>query len=341
MTSPNSSLISTSNPSARSRFFLSDARLRDAMINGTAGAAGGAAAAILTAPLDMAKVRLQNQNNAGRQIYRGTIGTLSTIFKQEGIRGWYTGLGTSLFALCPNWAIQFTFYSEFKGLWASRLGLKDGPTLHLMSAIPAGWGTDLCCQPLWLAKTRLMTQQQQSILSSSSTSSSSSSHAARAPPQLEYRNTFHTLSTVVRQEGVLSLYRGLSAQLLWNSFTLSIQFPMYERLKLAFAEHYDLPKEKLQPWHLLISSASAKVIATTTTYPLETVRTRRQSQRHVHTSMSHTITSMLRTEGWRCFYQGLFTNMCRVVPSASVTFTIYELVYRRLRSWEAAQKALL
>lgn len=89
-----------------------------------AGAGAGIVSSIVTCPLDVAKTRLQNQGIAkpGEILYKGTIGTLSRIWNEEGIRGLYRGLGPTILGYLPTWAIYFTTYDYCKSHWADELG---------------------------------------------------------------------------------------------------------------------------------------------------------------------------------------------------------------------------
>ncbi|KAJ1559478.1 hypothetical protein HK405_010493, partial [Cladochytrium tenue] len=110
------------------------------------GAISGLTAAVLVTPLDVTKVRLQNQvvlsrpprsdifststaaaalpsdraQASGtpapppRPKYRGTLRTLRLIHREEGFRGLYSGLTPSVLAYIPDRAIWFTLYHESK-----------------------------------------------------------------------------------------------------------------------------------------------------------------------------------------------------------------------------------
>lgn len=90
-----------------------------------AGAGAGIVSSIVTCPLDVAKTRLQNQGIAkpGEKLYKGTVGTLSRIWQEEGIRGLYRGLGPTILGYLPTWAIYFTAYDYCKSHWADELGM--------------------------------------------------------------------------------------------------------------------------------------------------------------------------------------------------------------------------
>lgn len=97
------------------------ARLPEASINSFCGAAGGVASGIVTCPLDVIKTRLQAQGSFRRRpagvlgngmLYHGMIGTAKTIWKEDGLRGMYRGLGPMLLGYLPTWAVYMTVYDE-------------------------------------------------------------------------------------------------------------------------------------------------------------------------------------------------------------------------------------
>jgi len=141
--------------------------------HGLAGAGAGAVAAFVTCPLDVIRTILQVQKKLpGHAVkYSGTFDTFKTILYEEGIRGCYKGLGTTLLALIPNWSIYFYAYNSFKDASIDS-GFEDGPKTHLMAATGAAALTDVCVTPLWMIKTRLQASFLDKQISSS------------APPQI-------------------------------------------------------------------------------------------------------------------------------------------------------------
>ncbi|MBE3042624.1 hypothetical protein IMZ48_08615, partial [Candidatus Bathyarchaeota archaeon] len=49
------------------------------------------------------------------RLYNGLIGTATTIWKGEGLRGMYRGLGPIVMGYLPTWAVWFTVYNKAKG----------------------------------------------------------------------------------------------------------------------------------------------------------------------------------------------------------------------------------
>ena len=98
---------------------------------------------VVTCPLDVIKTKLQAQGGfaavqKGRHVghtklYEGLIGTGSVIWKQEGIRGMYRGLGPIIMGYLPTWAVWFTVYNKSKiwlGQYYSERVLKKHKTYH-------------------------------------------------------------------------------------------------------------------------------------------------------------------------------------------------------------------
>jgi solute carrier family 25 folate transporter 32 len=86
-----------------------------------AGAAGGFTSGIVTCPLDVIKTKLQAQGGfrvvnktTSNAVYRGLIGTGRVIWREEGLRGLYRGLGPIILGYLPTWAVWFTVYGRSK-----------------------------------------------------------------------------------------------------------------------------------------------------------------------------------------------------------------------------------
>jgi solute carrier family 25 folate transporter 32 len=92
--------------------------------NVLSGAGAGFVAALIVCPLDVTKLRIQNQPAHSKGAYRGTTSTLLRIIQEEGILGLYSGWsptgkekstdGTVVCYLIDR-GIWFSTYERFKG----------------------------------------------------------------------------------------------------------------------------------------------------------------------------------------------------------------------------------
>ncbi|KAI7901094.1 mitochondrial carrier domain-containing protein [Cokeromyces recurvatus] len=277
-----------------------------------AGAGAGIVSSIVTCPLDVAKTRLQNQSVAlpGEKLYKGTIGTLSRIWQEEGIRGLYRGLGPTILGYLPTWAIYFTAYDYCKNHWADRLvGHNKEWLLHISSAMSAGAASTILTNPLWVIKTRLMTQSEWTAY--------------------RYKNTLHAFITIAEVEGFRGFYKGLGPSLFGISH-VAVQFPLYEKLKIVFNVDHHVSSGSSA---ILLASSLSKMAASLATYPHEVIRTRLQNQTkkpYKYKGILHAIRVMSKEEGIRGFYKGLSTNLVRTVPSSAMTILTYEMIVKKL-----------
>ncbi len=260
------------------------------------------------------KTRLQAQTRSpGAALrYTGILGTFRTILAQEGMRALYHGLSPTLLALVPNWAIYFSVYEALKADMRAHEAFGNHRTLqHLAGAVAAGCTTNLVTNPLWVVKTRLVTQ----------------AHG--------YSGVGHGLGRLLREEGVRGLYRGLAASMLGLGH-VAVQFPLYEELKDRLAQHVTqstgtetLPSELPLPY-IIVAASISKGVASAATYPHEVVRTRHQSTTRSAPGVLATFRYILRTEGVSALYQGMGTNVLRVVPASAITFASFETLRRIL-----------
>ena len=102
-----------------------------------AGAAGGFTSGIVTCPLDVIKTKLQAQGGfrvnkpASNAVYRGLIGTGRVIWREEGLKGLYRGLGPIILGYVPTWAVWFTVYGKSKEFISKRYRMfQSKPQYH-------------------------------------------------------------------------------------------------------------------------------------------------------------------------------------------------------------------
>ncbi|KAI8084229.1 mitochondrial carrier domain-containing protein [Gilbertella persicaria] len=288
-------------------WFKDFAQTHETFKHSIAGAGAGLISSIITCPFDVVKTKLQNQS---RRDYRGTIGTFKSICIEEGLSGFYRGLTPTVVGYLPTWAIYFTVYDVCKNSWTNHdLGQQKSPWLiHISSALTAGLVSTTLTSPVWVIKTRFMSQTVRS--------------------SYRYNNLIEAFIMIAKHEGVRGFYKGLGPSLIGVSH-VAIQFPMYEKFKsvLSTVEGNNIHA-------ILIASALSKMIASTTTYPHEVVRTRLQNQisrPFKYKGLFHAVKVILYEEGMYGFYKGLQTNLIRTVPASAATILTYEYIVDKLQ----------
>ncbi|POR39298.1 Mitochondrial nicotinamide adenine dinucleotide transporter 1 [Tolypocladium paradoxum] len=359
-------------------------RASDSQFNAIAGAIGGFTSGIVTCPLDVIKTKLQAQGayklvDSGRHVghpkmYNGLMGTARVIWRQEGIRGMYRGLGPIVLGYLPTWAVWFTVYNKSK-VWMAQYSANTH-IINFWSSIIAGASSTIATNPIWVIKTRLMSQSHSPAQDHHfHTMFPKPGNTPTARPTLQapwhYRSTIDAARKMYTSEGLVSFYSGLTPALLGLTH-VAVQFPTYEFLKTTFTGQGmgEAPAhgEKAHWMGILSASILSKILASSATYPHEVIRTRLQTQRRPvageqylqglgiagsapngasgkdprkYRGIVMTFQTILREEGWRAFYAGLGTNMMRAVPAATVTMLTYEYVMRQLNGAKADGKAAL
>jgi solute carrier family 25 folate transporter 32 len=266
------------------------------------------------------------------QGYATLSGSLATIVREEGARGLYRGLGPTLVALLPNWAVYFSVYERLK----ARLrpsgggGGSDAPLAHATAAAGAGAATVLATNPLWVAKTRLQVQTAASLRASLPASAGWTAHP--------YSGTWACLHRIAREEGLRGLYSGLGPSLAGICHVM-IQFPVYEATKAAAAERAGVRADALSTGALVAASSASKMVASLVTYPHEVVRSRMHVEGSGPFRGAARICAAVWADGGAAgFYRGCGTNLVRTTPAAAITFTSFELITRQIHALRARRE---
>jgi hypothetical protein len=85
------------------------------------GGVAGAVSRTVVAPFERIKILFQTQAQASGSTlkYRGIYHTLITIYKEEGLVGYFKGNGINCLRIIPTSAIQFYSYEQFKRVSSS------------------------------------------------------------------------------------------------------------------------------------------------------------------------------------------------------------------------------
>jgi solute carrier family 25 folate transporter 32 len=251
-------------------------------------------------------------------VTNGTLfANLLHIFRGEGVNGLYRGLMPTLGAVVPSISIYFTLYNSIK----HQLGCPTGDqvkdvALQSASAGLASSATAALTNPLWLVKTRLQVQPIYKL-------------AAHTNPPFGTRDAFRT---ILKEEGVRGLYKGLGASLL-TSCQAMVQFPIYEKLKSLMCSSEHTFKKSTATY--LAASAISASLACILTYPSEVVRARLQAQHGFtnYNGITHAFKKIWMTEGFTSLYRGLWTSLVKMTPAHAISFTVYEFILKCATSY--------
>jgi len=278
------------------------------MYNFTLGSVAGAFGATMVYPIDLVKTRMQNQRKAGpgvRLLYNNSWDCFKKVLSAEGFRGLYSGLGPQLVGVAPEKAIKLTVNDLVRGLLANDEGDVSVPA-ELVAGGSAGACQVVFTNPLEIVKIRLQVQGE----------------AAGAARQ--------SAMSIVRELGLLGLYRGATACLMRDVPFSAIYFPSYAHLKReVFGEGQ---KKRLKTWELLAAGAAAGIPAAYLTTPFDVIKTRLQvaARKHetAYTGVWNAAQRIFREEGFAAFFKGGPARVLRSSPQFGFTLAAYEVLKR-------------
>ena len=137
---------------------------------------------------------------------------------------------------------------------------------------------------------------------------------------------------IVKNLGLVGLYKGATACLLRDVPFSAIYFPTYNHLKRdLFGEG---PNKKLGVVQLLTAGAIAGMPAAYLTTPCDVIKTRLQVEARKgetkYTSLRHCARTVFAEEGFRAFFKGGPARILRSSPQFGFTLASYEVLQKLL-----------
>lgn len=258
-----------------------------ALVHGLSGVLGGSAAMVVTYPLLTSTIRQQVRSEE-----KGSLQTILEIFKEEGIAGFYSGVGPAVFGIAASMGIYIFSYERLKSLVVGSKHRELGPLENLLLGYVAGAiNTTLTC-PIWCVTTRMQARKGK-----------------------EKDSLLSVIRAVWADSGIEGFWRGWKASLVL-CINPAIQWMVYEQLTKVWLRLRN--KKTPSTLEVFILGAIGKIAATLVTYPYIVVKSRMQAE-----------TSVTRKEGPRRVgrsdddqlqfqYNGVWDALAKIVQKQGV-----------------------
>lgn len=180
--------------------------------------AGITEAVMVVTPMEVLKIRLQAQRHSlvdplQTPRYRGFTHAAYVIVKEEGFSALYKGVIPTVLRQATNQAVNFTAYQEIKRYWMNWENKTSlSPWQAFVTGAVSGAMGPLANSPIDVIKTRL--QKQRTL-------------PGEKP---KYNGVLGCITTMLKEEGPLSFYKGLSPRLMRIVPGQAITFAVYEEI---------------------------------------------------------------------------------------------------------------
>ncbi|OQR86932.1 Mitochondrial Carrier (MC) Family [Achlya hypogyna] len=257
-----------------------------------AGSVSGMSSVVVCHPLDTIRTRLQH--NASRSFSMVVTGTL----RSEGLRGLYSGFLPPFFSQAVYKSVIFTTQAKVRQLIAANV-IDPSPLFStIVSGAVAGAVNASLVAPVELVRNRLQVQ---------GTTASQ-----------QYSGTFDVIAKVIKREGVLSLWKGLSATVTRDALGVGLYFVGFDLAKTH------LPDEWNPTSRVLVAGAIGGISFWAIALPFDTIKTVIQVSPQTSQGMVATGLALVRREGLGRIFHGWQAAFSRGIPGAAITFYAYD-----------------
>jgi len=217
-----------------------------ALVQASAGAAGGVFASFVLQPIEVAKTRIQLSSSGDAS----TLGTLRQIAASDGLLGLFEGWAAKCTETGSKNFLYFYIYDWLNAATKQRIPITT--TVKLILGYVAGVGNTLTTMPLEVISTKAQL------------------------PSSKGLGTLALIQKIVSTEGLSTLYTGLGYNIVL-CVNPAIQNTTFDRCKEAIlrslARQYPNAVATLTPSQAFMLGAFAKAVATFITFPLVRLKT--------------------------------------------------------------------
>eukprot|EP00732_Lithocolla_globosa_P005651 Lithocolla_globosa_v1_NODE_5980_length_1154_cov_6.637853.p1 type:complete len:298 gc:universal NODE_5980_length_1154_cov_6.637853:92-985(+) len=279
-----------------------------------AGILAGFCEALVMHPTDTVKTRFQSTKAMANAKYSSQLAAFPVIIRHEGVMAMYKGLLPVISTVVPRVGLQYTGLMFFSPIFDEVSWLPNSLTPMLTGICTGCVQAVVAVTPLEMVKVRQMTEVSQSP-----------KHAPK------YSNSFQTASTIIREEGLPALYKGLSATAARQCWGLMIKFTGVINFKRFFDQ-----TPCLQPYSASMAGGLTNIAVGVLNCPPDVVKTRMQDQvtkgvkEPKYRSSFHCVKVMIAEEGWRSLFRGSLLRVIRIAPGGAIQFGTFDYFLKKL-----------
>ncbi|XP_078407044.1 solute carrier family 25 member 48-like isoform X3 [Cetorhinus maximus] len=268
--------------------------------------------------------------------YKNTVQCVLTIFKNEHVAGFFKGLSFPLASVAVYNSVALGVYGNAQRYICQYRHGDNGhqsPALSDVAAASAvvGLVTVGIGAPVDLVKIRLQMQTQSVRPAKLNLVGASAIHSLALNDQPLYRGPVHCISRILRNEGIVGLYRGVGAMYLRDVPGYCLYFVPYMLLCDWMTPVGSTAPNLFCVW---LAGGVAGTISWGTATPMDVVKSRLQADGVSETrykGIVHCIQQSYRKEGLNVFFKGAALNAIRGFPMSAAMFLGYELALKALR----------
>ncbi|XP_045601967.1 solute carrier family 25 member 45 isoform X2 [Procambarus clarkii] len=265
---------------------------KDSWIDFVAGWIGGCAGLLVGQPMDTIKVRQQTMTKMS------SVSFLVRIFKYEGVRGFYKGMGFPLLAAGTLNSLFFGVYGNSLR-WLSEGKARPSPADVMLAGCAGGVAQLFVACPVDLVKIKMQIQVESPREDGRGGSSSN-----------RYRGPTACLQHMYKKGGVAGCYTGFNTMFFRDVIASGVYMAMYEWL----VDYNPQPSAACTAW----SGGVAGVISWATILPLDVIKSRIQADCTSSPQYKNAWDCVLKSykaDGVRVFTRGFWMMSVRAFPA--------------------------
>ncbi|KAI5934931.1 Mitochondrial glutamate carrier 1 [Manis javanica] len=281
-------------------------------------------------PIDLAKTRLQNQQN-GQRMYTSMSDCLVKTIRSEGYFGMYRGAAVNLTLVTPEKAIKLAANDFFRYQLS-----KDGQKLTLFKEMLAGCGAGTCqvivTTPMEMLKIQLqdagrIDAQKKILAAQTQLPAQGDTRPPVEAPSAPRPTATQLTRDLLQSRGIAGLYKGLGATLLRDVPFSVVYFPLFANLNQL---GQPASGEKSPFYVSFLAGCVAGSAAAVAVNPCDVVKTRLQSLQRglnedTYSGFLDCARKILQHEGPSAFLKGAYCRALVIAPLFGIAQVVYFL----------------